>query len=79
MNRIWLKLIKNYKNIQKQSGDESFYSNRGEKDSELDINKTIKEQFNLLRIVSNDDYPAFFVIDGHKFIIKIEEALDENR
>lgn len=69
----------NYKNAQEQNGEESFYSKRSAKDSELDVNKTIKEQFNLLRIVSNDDYPAFFEIDGHKYIIKIEEALDENR
>ena len=69
----------NYKNAQEQSGEESFYSKRSAKDSELDVNKTIKEQFNLLRIVSNDDYPAFFEIDGHKYILKIEEALDENR
>ena len=69
----------NYKNAQEQSGEESFYPKRSAKDSELDINKTIKEQFNLLRIVSNDDYPAFFEIDGHKYIIKIEEAQNENR
>ncbi|MBD3796112.1 MAG: methionyl-tRNA formyltransferase [Epsilonproteobacteria bacterium] len=68
-----------YKTAQKQSGVESFYPKRSEKDSELDINKTIKEQFNLLRIVNNDDYPAFFEIDGHKYIIKIEEVPDENR
>lgn len=69
----------NYKKAQEQSGKESFYAKRNAKDSELDINKTIKEQFNLLRIVSNDDYPAFFEIDGHKYIIKIEEAQDEDR
>ena len=69
----------NYKSPQEQSGEESFYSKRSAKDSGLDINKTIKEQFNLLRIVSNDDYPAFFEIDGHKYILKIEEAQDEDR
>lgn len=69
----------NYKIAQQQSGDESFYSKRSAKDSELDVNKTIHEQFNLLRIVSNDDYPAFFEIDGHKYIIKIEEERNENR
>lgn len=69
----------NYKTPQEQCGKESFYAKRSAKDSKLDINKTIKEQFNLLRIVSNDDYPAFFEIDGHKYVIKIEEAYDENR
>ena len=70
---------KNYKSPHAQIGEENFYSKRSEKDSELDVNKTIKEQFNLLRIVSNDDYPAFFEIDGHRYIIKIEEVKDENR
>ncbi len=77
-----LKFVSNYESYrttQRQSGEESFYSKRSAKDSELDINKTIKEQFNLLRIVSNDDYPAFFEIDGHKYILKIEEAQDEDR
>ena len=72
-----LKFINNYdihKIANKQSGEETFYLKRTAKDSELNINKSIKEQFNLLRIVSNDDYPAFFNIDGHKYIIKIEEA-----
>lgn len=58
---------------EKQTGEESFYSKRTAKDSELDINKTIKEQFNLLRIVNNDDYPAFFYIDDKKYILKIEK------
>jgi len=77
-----LRFANDYKSIktaQKQSGAESFYAKRRAEDSQLDVNKTIKEQFNLLRIVSNDDYPAFFEIDGHRYIIKIEEAKDENR
>ena len=72
-----LDFIQNYKIYKipkKQSGDESFYKKRGPKDSKLDINKTIKEQFNLLRIVDNENYPAFFEIDGHKYILKIEEV-----
>lgn len=68
-----------YKITHKQIGKESFYSKRSAKDSELDINKTIKEQFNLLRIVSNNEYPAFFKMDGHTYILKIEEAKNENR
>ena len=79
---LCLKFIDNYSiyhTPKKQIGEETFYAKRGAEDSELDINKSIKEQFNLLRIVSNDDYPAFFEIDGHKYILKIEEAQDENR
>jgi len=70
---------KQYKNPIPQVGKESFYPKRTPKDSKLDIEKSLKEQFNLLRICLNDEYPAFFEIDGHKYILKIEEdKRDEN-
>lgn len=62
-----------------QIGKESFYKKRTSEDSEIDINKTIREQFNLLRIVDNENYPAFFYKNGKKYILKIEEAPNENR
>lgn len=54
-----------------QSGEESFYPKRSPKDSELDITKSIESQFNLLRIVSNEEFPAFFYKNGKKFILKV--------
>jgi len=60
-----------FKHPQAQNGDESFYPKRNASDSELDINKTIKDQFNLLRIVNNEEYPAFFYINDKKYVIKI--------
>ncbi len=63
---------KKYKTPIPQTGAESFYPKRTPKDSKLDINKTIKEQFNLLRIVDNENYPAYFEIDGYRYILKIE-------
>jgi len=71
-----IKFINNYgkhKILTRQSGDSTFYKKRDSNDSMLDINKSIKEQFNLLRIVNNKEYPAFFEIDGHKFLLKIEK------
>ena len=56
-----------------QSGPESFYPKRTPADCELDINKTIEQQFNLLRIVDNDNYPAFFVLNGIKYKLTIEK------
>lgn len=61
-----------YKVTTKQSGEESFYPKRDKKDSQLDTDKTIKEQFNLLRIVDNENYPAFFELDGYQYVLKIE-------
>ncbi len=54
-----------------QRGEETFYPRRSQKENELDIDKTISEQFNLLRVVDNERYPAHFYINGKKYIVKI--------
>jgi methionyl-tRNA formyltransferase len=54
-----------------QIGEESFYKRRRPQDSALDPNKTIAEQFNLLRVVDNERYPAWFSLEGNLFKIKI--------
>lgn len=71
--KLVLEFVNKYPNItgRKQEGEETFYERRTPKDSELDSNKTIKEQFNLLRVVDNERYPAFFYKDGQKYILKI--------
>jgi len=72
-----LKFLKNYEQFKipmAQIGNESFYVKRGPKDSVLDIHKTIEDQFNLLRIVDNESYPAYFYRKNKKYILKIEEA-----
>lgn len=63
-----------YETPKKQSGAETFYTKRKAADSKLDIHKTIEEQFNLLRIVNNDEYPAFFEKNNRTYILKIEEV-----
>lgn len=70
-----LKFLKNFHKIkgQDQKGDSTYYPKRGPIDSELDIDKSIKNQFNLLRVCDNERYPAFFKIDNKKYIIKIFE------
>lgn len=74
-----LKFIKEYNNLKpkKQQGNETFYKRRTPKDSELDINKSIKDQFNLLRTVDNEKYPAFFKVGNSKYTIKIYNSLRE--
>jgi methionyl-tRNA formyltransferase len=74
------KFVNNYEQYKipvKQNGDESFYKKRDKKDSKLNIDKSIKDQFNLLRVVNNSDYPAYFELDGNRYILKIE--LDNSR
>lgn len=71
-----LKFLKNIKKLKpiKQKGHSTVYRRRTPDDSELDINKTIKDQFNLLRVVDNERYPAFFVYKNKKYILKIYEG-----
>jgi methionyl-tRNA formyltransferase len=67
----FLKSNKDHLSLIKQKGKETIYKRRGPEDSKLDINKSIKSQFNLLRVVDNQRYPAFFNHKGKKYIIKI--------
>ena len=46
-------------------------------DSQLDPNKTIAEQFDLLRVVDSQRYPAFFDYRGKRYLIKIEKVENE--
>jgi len=70
---LCLKFINNYNNLKpkKQKGNITYYKKRKQNDSEIDINKTIKEQFNLFRISNNDRFPIFFYYKNHKYILKI--------
>jgi methionyl-tRNA formyltransferase len=54
----------------------SYWPKRRPEDSELDIHKSIDQQFNLLRISDNERYPAFFCKDGRKFKLTME-PMDE--
>jgi len=71
--RIINKFLIKYPNVKskKQEGRGNFNKRRYTKDSELNVNKTIKQQFNLLRINDNELYPSFFYFKNQKYIIKI--------
>jgi methionyl-tRNA formyltransferase len=72
-NSLIEKYILCYPNLKgkKQNGESTFYKKRSPKDSEIDINKSINEQFNLLRVVDNVNYPAYFIKNNIKYILKI--------
>jgi len=57
----------------KQQGSSSYYSKRKPSDSELNFDMTLRDNFNLLRVVDNQRYPAFFYHGGEKFILKISK------
>lgn len=60
-------------NFEKQKGKPTFYRRRHPSDSQLDVDQTIRNQFDLLRICNNKDWPAFFKIDGVGYQMKIEK------
>ncbi len=57
----------------KQTLEEAdYHRKRTPSDSEIDVTKTIAEQFNLLRVCDPERFPAFFILNGKKYKIKIE-------
>ena len=61
---------------QKQNDDinPTYWPKRKPKDSEIDVSKSIAEQIDLIRVCDPNRFPAFFNIDGKRFILKIEVA-----
>ncbi|WP_421775361.1 formyltransferase family protein [Gracilimonas sp.] len=71
--KMIIDFVETYPNLDayQQEGESTFYPRRKPIDSELDIDKSIKEQFNLLRVSDNERYPAYFELNGKKYLIKI--------
>ncbi|MNN55926.1 bifunctional UDP-glucuronic acid decarboxylase/UDP-4-amino-4-deoxy-L-arabinose formyltransferase [compost metagenome] len=65
------------KPCEQESGRSSYLMRRSPKDSQLDPNKTIAEQFDILRIVDPQRYPAFFEYRGKRYVVKIEKIENE--
>lgn len=59
-----------------QTGEPSYYERRRPADSALDPGKSLEAQFNLLRVVDNEKYPAFFDLQGHRYIVSIRKETD---
>ena len=55
-----------------QTGEPTSFARRRPEDSRLDPNRSLAEQFSLLRVVDNEAYPAFFDYRGRRYILKIE-------
>lgn len=51
----------------------TWYRRRTPEDSRLDLQKTLGEQFDLLRVCDPQRYPAFFEHRGHRYVLRIEK------
>lgn len=56
-----------------QQGDASYWPRRRASDSQLDPQRSLAEQFNLLRIVDNRRYPAWFDWRDHRYELAIRK------
>lgn len=74
--QLILNFVRDYPNnpSRPQTGESTFYTRRGPDHSQLAMHKTLADQFNLLRVCDNERYPAFFIKDGKKYILKIEKG-----
>lgn len=64
---------------QEQPGDveASYYARRTPEHSRLDPNKTIADQFDLMRVCDPNRFPAFFDHLGHRYILKLEKSHEQ--
>jgi len=72
-NKLIVDFVDRYPNVEglPQKGKSTYYPKRYPKDSKLEIDKNIREQFNLLRVCDNERYQAYFEFNGKKYLIKI--------
>ena len=56
---------------QPQHGEASHYRRRRPADSQLDPERSLAEQVNLLRVVDNHRYPAFFHWRGRSYVLEV--------
>lgn len=78
--KIISEFLKKYPKIKskKQIGKVTFFRRRKPEDSELDPNKSIIENFDLMRISNNKDYPSFFNYKKETFFLKIYKKNKKN-
>jgi methionyl-tRNA formyltransferase len=57
-----------------QVGKATYYSKRTRTNDEIDTTKSIIDNFNHLRVVDNEKYPAWFSHLGQKYILKVYKA-----
>jgi len=79
--KLILKFLNKYKSTGKfpittpQKGKSYYFKIRTQTDSKLDIDKSLRSQFNHLRVCDPKHYPSFFIINKKKFIIRIHKEI----
>ena len=70
--------IENFETIVKEKQcsniESSYYNKRSPHDSKINPNKSIADQFDLIRVCDPQRFPAFFELHGNKYIIRLEKV-----
>ncbi|MDX8549494.1 UDP-2,4-diacetamido-2,4,6-trideoxy-beta-L-altropyranose hydrolase [Methanospirillum sp. J.3.6.1-F.2.7.3] len=73
---LCLSFVKEYPAIiaraKTQVGTPTYYFRRYPKDSQIDLDRTIREQINLFRVVDNQRYPAWFEFGKDRYNMSIQ-------
>jgi methionyl-tRNA formyltransferase len=62
---------------QSSAVEPTYYKKRTPNDSQLSAEKTIEQQFDLMRICDPERYPAWFEMHGQRYKITLEKFQDE--
>jgi len=58
--------------LHEQTGTPSYWNRRRPPDSELDASQPLAKLWDHIRVCHNTDYPAFFMVNGRKVILRYE-------
>jgi methionyl-tRNA formyltransferase len=67
------------KPIQQDENGRTYWPKRTPEDSRLDPNKTLSEQFNILRLADPERHPAFIDHLGNRYLIKLEKVMPSEK
>ena len=63
--------IESIRPVPQRDTEPTYYRKRTQEDSRIDPDRSIAEQFDLLRVADPDRYPAFFDLRGHRYEIRL--------
>ncbi len=59
--------------------DPVYFRKRTPADSELDVNQSLSEQFDVLRVADPERFPAFFCLHGNTYRLRLEKISNDEK
>lgn len=63
--------------LQENTDETSYYPKRTPADSRINVNKSIAEQFDLIRVCDPSRFPAYFEYLGMRYTLKLEKVYEQ--